>query len=46
MNSTPHTTFTRVFFPERFAESEAARAEVKRKAADIFVITSNGCRSW
>ncbi len=36
MNSTPHTTFTRVFFPERFAESEAARAEVKRKAADIF----------
>jgi len=23
MNSTPHTTFTRVFFPERFAESEA-----------------------
>ena len=36
MNSTPHTTFTRVFFPERFAESEAARAEVKKKAAETF----------
>jgi len=36
MNSTPHTTFTRVFFPERFAESDAGKAEVKRKAADTF----------
>jgi len=36
MNSTPHTTFTRVFFPERFAESEGARAEVKKKAAETF----------
>ena len=36
MNSTPHTTFTRVFFPERFAETDAGKAEVKRKAADIF----------
>jgi len=36
MNSTPHTTFTRVFFPERFAESEAGRAEVKRVAAQTF----------
>ena len=36
MNSTPHTTFTRVFFPERFAESESARAEVKAKAAETF----------
>jgi glutathione S-transferase len=36
MNSTPHTTFTRVFFPERFADSDAARAEVKRTAADTF----------
>ena len=36
MNSTPHTTFTRVFFPERFAESETGRAEVKKKAADTF----------
>ena len=36
MNSTPHTTFTRVFFPERFADSEAGKAEVKRKAAETF----------
>jgi glutathione S-transferase len=36
MNSTPHTTFTRVFFPDRFAESEGARAEVKRVAAVAF----------
>ena len=36
MNSTPHTTFTRVFFPERFAESEAARTEVKQMAAETF----------
>ena len=36
MNSTPHTTFTRVFVPERFAESDAGKAEVKRKAAETF----------
>jgi glutathione S-transferase len=36
MNSTAHTTFTRVFFPDRFAESEGAQAEVKRKAAETF----------
>jgi len=36
MNSTPHTTFTRVFFPERFAESEGGKAEVKSKAAATF----------
>jgi glutathione S-transferase len=36
MNSTPHTTFTRVFFPERFAESEDGKAEVKRKAIEAY----------
>jgi len=36
MNSTPHTTFTRVFFPERFAESDSGKAEVKRRAAETF----------
>ncbi len=36
MNSTPHTTATRFFFPERYAESEAAQAEVKRRAAQEF----------
>ena len=36
MNSTPHTTATRFFFPERYAESEAARAEVKARATADF----------
>jgi glutathione S-transferase len=36
MNSTPHTTMTRFFFPERFAESESARKEVKQRAAQDF----------
>jgi glutathione S-transferase len=36
MNSTPHTTMTRVFFPERYAESDGARAEVKQRAAQEF----------
>jgi glutathione S-transferase len=36
MNSTPHTTATRFFFPERYADSEAARAEVKRRATEDF----------
>jgi glutathione S-transferase len=36
MNSTPHTTMTRFFFAERFAESESARKEVKQRAAQDF----------
>jgi glutathione S-transferase len=36
MNSTPHTTATRFFFPERYAESESARAEVKKRATEDF----------
>jgi glutathione S-transferase len=36
MNSTPHTTMTRWFFPERYAASEAARQEVKQRAAQDF----------
>jgi glutathione S-transferase len=36
MNTTPHPTATRFFFPERYAESEAARAEVKKRAAEEF----------
>ena len=36
MNSTPHTTATRFFFPERYADSEAARAEVKKRATGDF----------
>jgi glutathione S-transferase len=36
MNSTPHTTATRFFFPERSAESEAGRAEVRKRATEDF----------
>ena len=36
MNSTPHTTATRFFFPERYAESDSGKAEVKRKAAEDY----------
>jgi glutathione S-transferase len=36
MNSTPHTTATRFFFPERYAESEGARAEVKKRAVEEY----------
>ena len=36
MNSTPHTTATRFFFPERYADSEGARAEVKKRATEDF----------
>jgi len=36
MNNTPHPTMTRAFFPERYAEGEAARQEVKQRAAQEF----------
>ena len=36
MNSTPHTTAPRFFFPERYAETEPARAEVKKRAAEEY----------
>ena len=36
MNSTPHTTMTRWFFPERYADSDATRSEVRQRAAQDF----------
>lgn len=33
MNNTVHPTFTHVFMPQKFAEGEAARAEIKASAA-------------
>jgi len=36
MNSSPHPTATRFFFPDRYAQSDAARAEVKKRAAEEF----------
>ena len=36
MNNTVHPTFTHIFRPEKFAEGEAARAEVRRTALEMF----------
>lgn len=36
MNNTVHSTFTRIFRPKNFAESEAAQAEIKRIAQGMF----------
>ena len=36
MNSTPHTTATRFFFPERYSETDGGKAEVKRKATEDY----------
>ena len=36
MNSSPHPTATRFFFPDRYAQGDAARAEVKKRAAEEF----------
>ena len=36
MNSAPHTTATRFFFPERYAETEGARTEVKKRAVEEY----------
>jgi glutathione S-transferase len=46
MNTTPHTTFTRIFFPERYAESEGARAEVKKRAAADFRSYLERVQGW
>lgn len=46
MNTTPHPTFTRVFFPERFADSEGARAEVKARAAKDFRTYLERVQGW
>ncbi len=36
MNNTAHPTFTHVFMPQKFAESESSRAEIKSRAAGNF----------
>jgi glutathione S-transferase len=46
MNSTAHPTFTRVFFPDRFADSESARAEVKARAAKDFRTYLERVQGW
>ena len=36
MNNTAHPTFTHVFMPEKFAEGEAAQAEIRRVNAALY----------
>jgi glutathione S-transferase len=36
MNNTAHPTFNQAFMPDRYAESDAARAEVRRSAAERY----------
>lgn len=36
MNNTVHPTFTRIFRPKNFADGEAAQAEIKRTAQEVF----------
>jgi glutathione S-transferase len=36
MNSAVHTTFTHIFLPHKFAESEAAKAEVKAFNTNVY----------
>jgi len=46
MNNTAHPTFTRFFFPDRFAESEGARAEAKARAAKEFRAHLERVQGW
>lgn len=36
MNTTVHTTFTHIFMPHKFAHSDAAKAEIKAFATDLY----------
>jgi glutathione S-transferase len=46
MNNTAHPTFNQTFMPERYAESDAARAEVRRNAAERFGGCLERVQSW
>lgn len=46
MNNTAHPTFNQVFMPERYAESDAARAEVRRNAAERYRVCLERVQSW
>lgn len=46
MNNTAHPTFNRVFMPERYAEGDAARAEVKARAAADFRAQLERVQQW
>ena len=46
MNNTAHPTFTRVFRPQGFAESEGAQAEVRKAAAGQFRLCLERIQEW
>jgi glutathione S-transferase len=46
MNNTAHPTFNQAFMPERYAESDAARQEVRRNAAERFRSCLERVQSW
>ena len=46
MNNTAHPTFTRVFFPDRFAEGEAAQAAVRKSAVTQFRACLERVQEW
>ncbi|MCL4184600.1 MAG: glutathione S-transferase family protein [Burkholderiaceae bacterium] len=46
MNNTVHTTFTHVFMPDRFADDEAARAELKRFNAALYRTQLERIQGW
>lgn len=46
MNNTVHTTFTRIFRKDKFAESKAAQAEVRKIAAAEFRQHLERIQNW
>jgi len=46
MNNTAHPTFTHVFMPQKFAEGEAARAEVKATAVGQYAKRLERVQEW
>lgn len=46
MNNTAHPTFNHVFMPDRYAESDIAKAEVKARAAQAFRSQLERVQQW
>lgn len=46
MNNTVHPTFTHVFMPDKFADDEAARAELKRFNAALYRTQLERIQGW
>lgn len=46
MNNTAHPTFTHVFMPEKFAETEEGRADIKRVNTEHFRMHLDRIQNW